>query len=123
MLSHICPALLKTTFCAHLFFYYSFTVFDGTEATTAGRVVSPRSIMMYHDFRGEACKKTKYRIRQTTSHSSLLVARQGDVFRKLNQAFLLVDSLSSNFYCWRSFNNIYSISLLIIITLGLGLRS
>ena len=40
--------------------------------------------------------ETKYRSRQTTSHSSLLVARQGDVSRKLNQAFLLVDSF--NFY-------------------------
>ena len=39
----------------------------------------------------------KYRLRQTTSHSSLLVARQGDVSRKLNQAFLLVDSFNFNF--------------------------
>ena len=28
----------------------------------------------------------KYRIRQTTSHSSLLVASQGEASRKLNQA-------------------------------------
>ena len=40
-------------------------------------------------------KKTKYRLRQTTSHSSLLVARQGDVSRKLIQASLLVDWLNS----------------------------
>ena len=36
-------------------------------------------------------------LRQTTSHPSLLVARQGDVSRKLNQAFLLVDSFNFNF--------------------------
>ena len=41
--------------------------------------------------------KQKYRLRQTASHSSLLVARQGDVSRKLNQAFLLVDSFNFNF--------------------------
>ena len=39
----------------------------------------------------------KYRLCQTTSHSSLLVARQGDVSRKLNQTFLLVDSFNFNF--------------------------
>ena len=39
----------------------------------------------------------KYRLRQTTSHSSLLVARQGHISRKLNQAFLLVDSFNFNF--------------------------
>ena len=32
-----------------------------------------------------------------TSHSSLLVARQGYVSRKLNQAFLLVDFINFNF--------------------------
>ena len=32
----------------------------------------------------------------TTSHSSLLVARQGDVFCKHNQAFLLVDLFNFN---------------------------
>ena len=36
-------------------------------------------------------------LHQTTSHSSLLVARQGDVSRELNQAFLLVDSFNFNF--------------------------
>ena len=41
--------------------------------------------------------KAKYRLRQTISHSSLLVAHQGDVSRKLNQAFLLVDSLTPIF--------------------------
>ena len=39
----------------------------------------------------------KYQLCQAESHSSLLVARQGDVSRKLNQAFLLVDSLNLNF--------------------------
>ena len=41
-------------------------------------------------------ERKKYRLCQT-SHSSLLVARQGDVFRKLYQAFLLVDSFNFNF--------------------------
>ena len=41
--------------------------------------------------------KTKYRLCQRTSHSSLLVALQGDVSHKLNQALLLVYSFDSNF--------------------------
>ena len=45
------------------------------------------------------CKKTKYLLRQTASHSSLLVARQGDVSSKLYQASLLVDSFNSNLNC------------------------
>ena len=60
----------------------------------------PSSIMMHHSFRSKEARharKQKYRLRQTTSHSSLLVDRQGDVSRKLNQAFLLVDSFSFNF--------------------------
>ena len=42
-----------------------------------------------HSFRSKEARragKQKYRLRQTTSHSSLLVDRQGDVSRKLNQA-------------------------------------
>ena len=42
-------------------------------------------------------RKQKYRLRQTTSHYSLLVAVQDDVSRKLNQSFLLADSFDSNF--------------------------
>ena len=71
------------------FFSYSFTVSDGSVETTAGRVVSPCSIMVHHGFRSKEARrarKQKYRSRQTTSHSSLLVARQSDVPRKLNQA-------------------------------------
>ena len=82
------------------FFSNSFTASDGSEESTAGRVVSPCSIMMHHGLRSEEARrarKQKYRLRQTTSHSSLLVARQGDVSRKLNQAFLLVDSFNFNF--------------------------
>ena len=81
------------------FFSYSFTVSDGSEESTAGRVVSTCSIMMHHGLRSKEARrarKKKYRLRQTISHSSLLVARQGDVSCKLNQAFLLVDSF--NFY-------------------------
>ena len=81
------------------FFFYFLTASDGSEESSAGRVVSPCSIMVHHGFRSiEArhARKQKYRLRQTTSHSSLLVARQGDVDRKLNQAFFLVDSLNFN---------------------------
>ena len=83
-----------------LCFFYSFTASDGSEGSTAGRVVSPCSIMMHHGFRSKearCARKQRYQLRQTTSHSSLLVARQGDVSRKLNQAFLLVDSFNINF--------------------------
>ena len=61
---------------------------------------SPCSIMMHNGFssnEARRARKQRYRLRQTTSHSSLLVARQGDVSRKLNQAFLLVDSFNINF--------------------------
>ena len=71
------------------FFSYSFTVSDGSVETTAGRVVSPCSIMVHHGFRSKEVRRTRkqeYRSRETTSHSSLLVARQSDVPRKLNQA-------------------------------------
>ena len=81
-------------------FFYSFTASDGSERSTAGRVVSPCSIMMHHGIRSKEARrarKQRYQLRQTTSHYSLLVARQGDVSRKLNQAFLLVDSFNFNF--------------------------
>ena len=79
---------------------YSFTSSDGQEESTAGRVVSPCSIMVHHGFRSKEvrrARKQKYQLGQTTSHSSLLVTSQGDVFRKLNAAFLLVDSFNFNF--------------------------
>ena len=82
------------------FFSYSFTAFDCTEESTAGRVESPSSTMIHHGFRSKEVRraiKQKYRLRQTTSHSSLLVARQDDVSRILNQAFLLVDKFNFNF--------------------------
>ena len=56
--------------------------------------------MFYHGapwfqkYGGEACKK--YRSRQTTSHSSLLVARQCDVPRKLNLATMNCRTLGSD---------------------------
>ena len=79
----------KTTFCLPHFFSYSFIPCDGSLETTAGRVVSPYSTMVLHGFRSKEARrarKKKYRSRQTSSHSSLLVARQSDVPRKLNQA-------------------------------------
>ena len=39
----------------------------------------------------------KYCLRQTTSHSSMMAARQGDASRNLNQAFVLVDSINFNY--------------------------
>ena len=52
------PTLLKSTFSAHCFFY-SFTASGGYEVTTAGRVLSPRSIVEHHGFRSQACKNAK----------------------------------------------------------------
>ena len=55
--------------------------------------------MMHHGVRSKEAghaRKQKYQLRQT-SHSSLLVARQGDVSRKLNQAYRLADSFNFNF--------------------------
>ena len=40
--------------------------------------------------------------------NSLLVAHQADVSRKLNQAFLLVDSLNNNFFVVEERSNIYT---------------
>ena len=42
---------LITTFCAHRFFFYSIMAYDYSEGTTAGRVISRRSIMMHPGFR------------------------------------------------------------------------
>ena len=80
--------------------FYSITASDGSEESTSGRVESPCSIMMHNGYRSKEARrarKQKYRLRQTTSQSSLLVARQGDLSRKLNQAFVLVDSFNFNF--------------------------
>ena len=82
------------------FFSYSLTDSDGSEESTTGRVVPRCSIMMHRGVISKAARrarKKKYRLRLTTSHSSLLIARQGDISRKLNQAFLLVDSFNFNF--------------------------
>ena len=40
-------------------------------------------------------------------YSSLLAVRQGDIFRLLNQVFLLVDSFNYNFCYWGTFRYIY----------------
>ena len=56
--------------------------------------------MVHYGFRSKEAKraiKQKYLLRQTTSHSSLLLARHGDVTVKRNQAFLLADSFNFNF--------------------------
>ena len=43
----ICQTLLKTTFYAHRFFFYSVTASDGA---TTGRVASPCSITVHHGY-------------------------------------------------------------------------
>ena len=50
------PALLKTTFYVHCFFFYYFTASVGSEGTTTGHVVSPCSIMMHHGFTSNEVK-------------------------------------------------------------------
>ena len=92
-------AIRHTAVCIY-FFSHSFTASDGSGESTAGDVVSPCSFKMHHGFRSNdvwRARKQKYRLCQTTSHSSLLVARQGDASRKLNRAFLLVDTFNFNF--------------------------
>ena len=82
------------------FFSYSFSASDCSEESTAGRVVSPCSIMVLHGLGSKEARRArmrKYRSCQTTSHSSLSVARQGDVSRELNLAFLLGDSFNFNY--------------------------
>ena len=56
--------------------------------------------MWHHGFRSKEARrarKLRYRVHLTTSHSTLLVDRQCDVSRKLNQTFLLVDLHNFNF--------------------------
>ena len=40
-------------------FFYSFTASDGSEESTAGRVVSPCSIMVHHGFRSREARRAK----------------------------------------------------------------
>ena len=99
------------------FFSYFFTASGGLEESTAGRVVSPRSIMMHHGFgskEARRARKQKYRLRQTTSHSSLLVSRQGDLSRKVNQAFLLFVSFYFNFVDEERSTGIYMVYLVLM---------
>ena len=81
-----------------MLFSYSFTASDGPDESTAGRVVSPYAIKMHLGLTSKEARRARkqiYRLRQTTSHSSLLVARQGDVSRKLNHVlFWLTRSTS-----------------------------
>ena len=52
-------ALLTTTFCAYRFFFYSLTTSDGSGGTTAGHVVSPRSIMVLQGFRSKEARRAR----------------------------------------------------------------
>ena len=81
--------------CASFLLLFPRGASDGSDGTTAGRVISPRSIVVHHDLRSKearSARKQTNRLRQATSHSSLLVARQCNVSRKLNQA--LIETLS-----------------------------
>ena len=62
-------------------------------------MVSPRSIVVHQGFRSKEVRRAI----KLTSHSSLLVALQGDVSRKLNQAFIFVDLFNFNVYNFTSF--------------------
>ena len=52
------PTLLRNTFCVHCFFY-SFIASDGLDGTTAGRVISPSSIMVHHGFRTKEVRRAR----------------------------------------------------------------
>ena len=54
-------------FCAE-FFFSSFNSSDGTDLTTVGRVVSPRSTMVHLGFRVEGCRKAKKLIDNAKQH-------------------------------------------------------
>ena len=93
------------------FMQLSYAIGVGNSSTSLGLsslFTSPRSIMVHLGFVGKEVRRArqKYQSRQTASHSSLLVARQGDASRKLNQASLLVDTSYSNFYSCRTFKYI-----------------
>ena len=108
----------STTLCV-LRFFYSFTASDGSKESTAGRVVSSCSTMMHNGFRSKEARrerKQEYRLRQITSHSSLLVARQGDITCKLNQTFLLVDSFNFNF-ADEERSDIYNVAIIILVVI------
>ena len=53
------PKLSKNTFCEHRLIFYSFTASIGSDETTAGRVVSPCSIMMHHGFRSKDARRAR----------------------------------------------------------------
>ena len=70
--------MLSTTLCTHRSFY-SFTASDGSDGTTAGRVVSPRSIMVHHGLRNKktrrAIKQNIYYVKQHHTPHCLLPAK------------------------------------------------
>ena len=82
------PTMLETIFCAHRFFLYIMTVSDGSEGSTAGRVVSPRSIMEHQRSKEVTCAR-KQNIDNATWHSSQLVA-----------AKLMYPAKSANRFSW-----------------------
>ena len=62
---------IKTTFCTLRCFFNSFTASGGSERNTAGRVASPRSIMVRHGFRSkEAWRAKKQNIDYAKQHRS-----------------------------------------------------
>ena len=82
----ISRTLIKTTFSAYIFSFFSISASDVSDVTTAGQVVSPRYIMVHHGFlcREVSGARKEKSVKQTKSRSSLLVAVQVDVNSKLN---------------------------------------
>ena len=98
----IVPTLIKTAFCTHRIFY-SFTASDGSEGTTAGRVVSPCSIVVHHGFRSKEVRRARkqyidYTKQHHTPHSwlSTILAKRLSWLTRSTQFFIVVES--SNIY-------------------------
>ena len=70
MVSVIGPTLLRNTFSAHCFLY-SFTASDGSDGTTAGHVVLPRSMMTHHGLRCKEARQARKKINYVKQHHTL----------------------------------------------------
>ena len=102
--------LPKSKFCVHPSFY-SFIAYGGSEGTTAGSVVSPRSTMVHHCFRSKqvrrAIKQNDDYAKQHHNRHCWLSAKE-TYPRKLNQISPSVDSFNYNYCCCRMFRYIMS---------------
>ena len=99
----ISQTLLRTTYCVLCFFFYSFTASNGSEGTTAGCVVSPRSIVVHRSFRS---KEARHAIKQNVHYlNSITLLTVGCPPNPTKH--LLVDSFNFNFYCCRTLKYLY----------------